>query len=98
MYINMPGFRNFANTRCAIRKSIMHAALSLCSIWAKEDRSYSFDRLMMGECGPTTCLMFHRDVTDDEFQQLVGQLKSWGVAVFVYHRRDNMRHLNLKTR
>ena len=38
-------------------------------------------------------MVFHRDVTDKEFQQLVSQLKPWGVPVFVHHRRDNMRHL-----
>ena len=38
-------------------------------------------------------LVFHRDVTDKEFQQLVSQLKPWGVPVMVFHRRDNMRHL-----
>ena len=25
--------------------------------------------------------MFHRDVTDEQFKQLVGQLKPWGVPV-----------------
>ena len=38
-------------------------------------------------------LAFHCDVTDEHFKQLVGQLKPWGVPMFVYHRRDNMRHL-----
>ena len=38
-------------------------------------------------------LAFHRDVTDEYFKHLVGQLKPWGVPAFSYHRRDNMRHL-----
>ena len=42
-------------------------------------------------------LAFHRDVTDEYFKQLVGQLKPWGVPVFVYHRRDNMRHLETRS-
>ena len=42
-------------------------------------------------------LAFHRHVTDEYFKQLVGQLKSWGVPVFVYHRRDNMRHLETRS-
>ena len=29
-------------------------------------------------------LAFYRDVTDEYFKQLVGQLKFWGVPVFVY--------------
>ena len=40
--------------------------------------------------------MFYRDVTDEQFQQLVSQLKPWGVPVLVYHRRDNMRHLETR--
>ena len=40
--------------------------------------------------------MFFRDVTDEQFQQLVSQLKPWGVPVLVYHRRDNMRHLDTR--
>ena len=39
-------------------------------------------------------LVFYRDVTDEQFQQLVSQLKPWGVPLLVYHRRDNMRHLD----
>ena len=42
-------------------------------------------------------LAFHRDVTDEYLKQLVGQLKPWGVPVFVYHRRDNMRHLDTRS-
>ena len=38
-------------------------------------------------------LAFHRDVNNEYFKQLVGQLKPWGVPVFVYHRHDKMRHL-----
>ena len=34
-------------------------------------------------------LVFYCDVTDEQFQQLVCQLKPWGVPVLVYHRRDN---------
>ena len=37
-------------------------------------------------------LVFYRDVTDEQFQRLVSQLKPWGVPVLVYHRRDTMRH------
>lgn len=40
----------------------------------------------------------HRDVTDHEFQQLIGLLKPWGVTVYVYHRRDNMRHLETRSK
>ena len=36
-------------------------------------------------------------MTDSEFQQLVGQLKHWGVPVDMYHRRDNMRHLETRS-
>ena len=42
-------------------------------------------------------LAFHRDTSDEYFKQLVGQLKPWGVPVFVYHRRDNMRHLETRS-
>ena len=42
-------------------------------------------------------LAFHRSTSDEYFKQLVGQLKPWGVPVFVYHRRDNMRHLNTRS-
>ena len=35
-------------------------------------------------------LVFYRDVTEEQFQQLVSLLKPWGVPVLVYHRRDNM--------
>ena len=42
-------------------------------------------------------LAFHRDGTDEYFKQLAGQLKPWGVPVFVYHRRDNMRHLETRS-
>jgi hypothetical protein len=42
-------------------------------------------------------LAFHRDTSDEYFKQLVGQLKPWGVPVFVYHRRDNMRHLDTRS-
>ena len=42
-------------------------------------------------------LAFHRGTSDEYFKQLVGQLKSWGVPVFVYHRRDNMRHLDTRS-
>ena len=41
-------------------------------------------------------LVFYRDVTDEQFQQLVSQLKPWGVPVLVYHRRANMRHLDTR--
>ena len=41
-------------------------------------------------------MVFYRDVTDEQFQQLVSQLKPWGVPVLVYHRRDNMRHLETR--
>ena len=37
--------------------------------------------------------MFFCDVSASEFQQLVSQLKPWGLPVLVYHRRGNMRHL-----
>ena len=40
--------------------------------------------------------MFFRDVTDKQVQQLVSQLKPWGVPVLAYHRRDNMRHLDTR--
>ena len=40
--------------------------------------------------------MFYHDVTDEQFQQLVSQLKPWGVPVLVFHRRDNMRHLETR--
>ena len=40
--------------------------------------------------------MFDRDVTDEQFQQLVSQLKLWGVPVLVYHRRDNLGHLDTR--
>ena len=42
-------------------------------------------------------LAFHRDVTDEYFKQLVGQLKPWGVPLFVYHQRDNMRHTETRS-
>ena len=41
-------------------------------------------------------LVFYRDVTDEQFQQLFSQLKPWGVPVLAYHRRDNMRHLETR--
>ena len=41
-------------------------------------------------------LVFYRDVTDEQFLQLVNQLKPWGVPVLVYHRRNNMRHLETR--
>ena len=41
---------------------------------------------------------FHRDVTGEYFKQLVGQLKPWGVPVFVCDRRDNMRHLETRSK
>ena len=41
-------------------------------------------------------MVFYRDVTDEKFQQLVSQLKPWGVPVLVYHRHDNMRHLETR--
>ena len=41
-------------------------------------------------------LVLFRDVTDEQFQQLVNQLKPWGVPVLVYHRRNNMRHLDTR--
>ena len=40
--------------------------------------------------------MFNRDVTDEDFKLLVSQLKPWCVPVLVYHRRDNMRHLDTR--
>ena len=40
---------------------------------------------------------FHRDTSDEYFKQLVGLLKPWGVPVFVYHRRDNKRHLETRS-
>ena len=40
--------------------------------------------------------MFYRDVTDEQFQQLVSQLKPWGVPVLVCHRRDNKRQLETR--
>ena len=42
-------------------------------------------------------LAFHCDVTDEYFKRVVGQLKPWGVPVFVYHRRGNMRHLETRS-
>ena len=42
-------------------------------------------------------LAFHRDTSDEYFKQLVGLLKPWGVPVFVYHRRDNMCHLETRS-
>ena len=41
-------------------------------------------------------LVFFRDVTDEQLQQLVSQLKPWGVPMLVYHWRDNMRHLETR--
>ena len=41
-------------------------------------------------------LVCFRNVTDEPFVQLVSQLKLWGVPVLVYHRRDNMRHLDTR--
>lgn len=41
-------------------------------------------------------LQLHRNVTDDESQQLFDQLEPWGVPVFVYHLRNNMRHLETR--
>ena len=35
-------------------------------------------------------------MTDEQLQQLVSQLKPLGVPVLVYHRRDNMRHLDTR--
>ena len=40
--------------------------------------------------------MFYRDVTDEQFQQLVSQLKPWGLPVLVFHRLDDMRHLETR--
>ena len=40
--------------------------------------------------------MFYRDVTDEQFLQLVWKLKPGGVLVLVFHKRDNMRHLKTK--
>ena len=37
----------------------------------------------------------HRDVTDEYFKQLADP---WGVPVFVYHRRDNMHHLETRSK
>ena len=39
--------------------------------------------------------MFYCDVTDEQFQQLVSQLKPWGVPVLVYHS-DYIRHLDTR--
>ena len=41
----------------------------------------------------TPYLSFHRDVTDEHFKRLAGQLKPLGVLVFVYHWCEHMRHL-----
>ena len=41
-------------------------------------------------------LVFYRDVTDEQFQQMVSQRKPWGVPVLAFHRRDNMRHLETR--
>ena len=41
-------------------------------------------------------LVFHRDVTDEEFQWLMHQLKLWGVPCFAYPRRDHLRHLETR--
>ena len=41
-------------------------------------------------------LVFYLDVIDENFQQLVSQLKPWGVPLLVYDRRDNMRHLETR--
>ena len=38
-------------------------------------------------------LVFHRDVTDEELQRRIHQLKPWGVPCFACPRRDHMRHL-----
>ena len=42
-------------------------------------------------------LAFHLDFTEEFFKQLVTQLKPWGVPMFVYHRCDNMRHLETRS-
>ena len=42
-------------------------------------------------------MAFHGVVTDEHCKQLVGQMKPWGEHVFVYHRRDNMRHLETRS-
>lgn len=41
-------------------------------------------------------LPFHRDVTNEDFQRLVRQLKPWGVPCFAYPRRDHLRHLETR--
>ena len=38
-------------------------------------------------------LVFHRDVTNEEFRRLSDQLQPWGVPCFVYGRREHMRLL-----
>ena len=38
-------------------------------------------------------LVFHRGVSNEEFQQLAEQLKPWGVPCFVYDRREHTRLL-----
>ena len=39
---------------------------------------------------------FTLDVKDEQFQQLVSQLKPWGVLVLVFHQRVNMLHLETR--
>ena len=41
-------------------------------------------------------LVFHRDVTNEEFRRLADQLKPCGVPGFVYGRREHMRQLEEK--
>ena len=41
-------------------------------------------------------LAFYRDVTDEQFQQLVSQLKPWGVPVLVYHMHTMHAWLTLQ--
>ena len=38
-------------------------------------------------------LVFHRDVTNEEFRRLADQVQPWGVPCFVYGRREHIRHL-----
>ena len=77
----------------------------------KEEKSLGEGNSAPGETGEATAtaepvelpvrdmipyLVFCRDVTAEQFQQLVSQLKPWGVPVLVFHRRDNMRHLETR--
>ena len=38
-------------------------------------------------------LVFHRDVSNEEFRHLADRLKPWRVPCFVHGRREHMRHL-----